>query len=247
MKTLVLFASKSDEETYTKISDELQQLGIEHELRIASAHKTPDKVEEIISGNYSLIISGAGLAAHLSGVIAAKKTVPVLGVWCAAAYDGLDSFLSIAQMPPGIPVLAVSKENAAAEAKKIIENMKNDKVAVTGEGKAADKCAAVLEELGMPFEMGNTAADAINIVFTEIGKAAEKKGELIIYCPVGETKAEDAIRAMRAAKHGLWVGVNMGENAAVAAAEIAGRDISDYRRKLAEKVKEADEEVRASA
>ena len=118
---LVLFASKSDEETYTRIATGLKKHGIEYELRIASAHKTPDKAEEIIKKNYSLIISGAGLAAALPGVIAARKMTPVIGVPCPGAYDGLDSFLSIVQMPPGIPVLACQKEEAAYETGKILE------------------------------------------------------------------------------------------------------------------------------
>jgi len=244
MKVLLLFASKSDEETYSKISRELKELGVEYVLRIASAHKTPDKVEDIMSHDYDLIISGAGLAAHLSGVIAARKIVPVLGVPCSGAYDALDSFLSIVQMPPGIPVLEVSKDNAAKEAQKILQI--RDKVAVVGEGKAAEKCIKTLEELGIAFEMGNIAADALNIVFTQLGEKVEIRDELIIYCPIGESKAEDAVKAMKAADRGLWVGVNRGENAAVAAAEILRKDneITEYRKKLRQKIEKADEEVR---
>ncbi|MAG15967.1 hypothetical protein CMO88_02805 [Candidatus Woesearchaeota archaeon] len=242
MTVLVMFGSKSDEETYSKIVEELKKEAIEYELRIASAHKTPELVEEIIKGDYDLIISGAGLAAHLPGVIAAKKMVPVLGVPCKGAYDGLDAFLSIVQMPPGIPVLCVNEDSTAKEAKKILE--KSDKVAVVGEGKAAEKAMKTLEEFGIAFEMGDIAADATNLVFTEVGKEVEEKEELIIYCPVGESKAEDAVKAMNAAKHGLWVGVNRGENAAIAAAEILGKNIEDYRKKIAEKVIKADEEVK---
>jgi 5-(carboxyamino)imidazole ribonucleotide mutase len=241
MKTLVLFASKSDEEVYNKITLDMKELGIDYELRIASAHKTPDKVEEIIKGDYSVIVSGAGLAAHLSGVIAARKTVPVLGVPCDGAYEGLDAFLSIVQMPPGIPVLQVNAENAAKETKKILE--KKSKVAIVGEGKAADKAMKTLAEFAIGFEMGDIAQDAINIVFTPLGEETSKKDELIIYCPFGESKAEDAIKAMNAAKNGLWVGVNRGENAAVAVAEILGKDLKNYRKKLADKLIKADEEA----
>jgi len=241
---LVIFGSKSDKETYDRIADELKKEGIDFELRIASAHKTPDKVEEIISKDYDLIISGAGLAAHLPGVIAAKKIVPVLGVPCPGAYDGLDAFLSIVQMPPGIPVLEVSAENAAKEAKKILE--KKDKVAVIGEGKTAEKAMKTLEELGIAFEMGDMAKDAVNIVFTELGKVVDERKELVIYCPAGAARAEEAVDAMNAAKQGLWVGVNRGENAAVAAAEILGKkeELKEYRKKLVEKVVKADEEVK---
>lgn len=242
MNVLVLFGSKSDEAAYKMICDGLKKENILHELRIASAHKTPEMVEKIIKGGYRLIIAGAGLAAHLPGVVAAKTAVPVLGVPCKGAYGGLDSFLSIAQMPPGIPVLCVSAENAAKEAKKILD--RGDKVAVVGEGKAAEKAVKTLEELGIAFEMGDIAEDAVNIVFTELGKAVDERKELIIYCPVGEARAEEAVDAMNAARHGLWVGANNGENAAVSAAEILGKDLREYRKKIAEKVIAANKEER---
>ncbi len=242
MTVLVLFGSKSDDAAYKLICNGLKKEKIIHELRIASAHKTPEQVEKIISGDYEMVIAGAGLAAHLPGIAAARTAVPVLGVPCKGAYDGLDAFLSIVQMPPGIPVLCVNADNAAKEAKKILE--KKDKVAVVGEGKAAEKAMKMLEELGIAFEMGDIAEDAVNIVFTELGKAIDERKELIIYCPVGGARAEEAVDAMNAARHGLWVGANNGENAAVAAAEILGKDLREYRKKIAEKVIAADKEER---
>lgn len=269
MTVLVIFGSKSDEDTYKRICGMLGKEKIRYELRIASAHKTPELVDRIISGKYELVIAGAGLAAHLPGVVASKKTVPVLGVPCKGAYGGLDAFLSIAQMPPGVPVLCVEAENAAKEAKKILA--KKDKVAVVGEGKAAENAMKTLEELGIAFEMsetatrsaqskkavsehaqkrrsvsdmGDVAEDAVNIVFVELGKAVDERKELIIYCPVGKAEAEEAVDAMNAARHGLWVGANNGENAAVAAAEILGKDLSEYRKRIAAKVISADEEAR---
>ncbi len=242
MTVLVLFGSKSNEDAYKGICNGLKKEKITYELRIASAHKTPEMVYEIISKNYGAVIAGAGLAAHLPGVVAAKTTVPVLGVPCKGAYDGLDAFLSITQMPPGIPVLCVNAENAAKEAKKILE--RKNKVAVIGEGKAAEKAMKTLEELGIAFEMGDVAEDAVNIVFVELGKAVDERRELVIYCPVGEARADEAVDAMNAARHGLWVGANNGENAAVAAAEILGKDLREYRKRLAEKIIKADEDAR---
>lgn len=242
MTVLVLFGSKSDEYAYKMICSVLKKEGIRHELRIASAHKTPELVEKIISKDYEMVIAGAGLAAHLPGFVAARKSIPVLGVPCKGSYGGLDAFLSIAQMPPGIPVLCVNAENAAKEAKKILD--KKGKAAVVGEGKAAEKAVKTLEELGIGFEMGDIAEDAVNIVFTELGKAVDERSELVIYCPVGEARAEEATDAMNAAKHGLWVGANNGENAAVAAAEILGEDLGEYRKRIAAKVIAADEEER---
>ncbi len=242
MTVLMLFGSKSDDGTYRKIAEGMKKAGIAYELRIASAHKTPELVDKIVRKNYELVIAGAGLAAHLPGAVASKKTVPVLGVPCEGAYGGLDAFLSIVQMPPGVPVLCVAAGNTAREAKKILD--RKDKIAVIGEGKAAEKAMKTLEELGIAFEMGDVAEDAINIIFVELGKAVDERNELIIYCPIGEARADEAVDAMNAAKHGLWVGANNGENAAVAAAEILGKNLRNYRKKLAEKVKLADEEAR---
>ena len=245
MKVLVLFASGSDKPAYDTITEEMRKCGVDYELRIASAHKTPDEVEAIIAKDYDLIISGAGLAAHLPGVIAARKTVPVLGVPCPGAYDALDSFLSIVQMPPGIPVLEVNAQNAAGEAAKILQ--KKTKVAIIGEGKAAEKAMKTLDEMGIAFEMGDFAMDAVNIAFTGLGEKTGKREELVIYCPTGETKAEDAIKVMNAAENGLWVGVNRGENAAIAAAQIMGKEeeLKAYREKIADAVLAADAEVRS--
>jgi len=179
MKALVLFASKSDEEVYKRIAAAMKELGIDYDLRIASAHKTPDRVEEIIKGQYDVIVSGAGLAAHLSGVIAARKIVPVLGVPCAGAYDGLDSFLSIVQMPPGIPLLMVNAQNVAKEVKKIISA--TNKIMIVGEGNAADKAAGTLEKMKIEYSRGEIKSDCINIVFTELGQQV-KSCPPYIYC-----------------------------------------------------------------
>jgi 5-(carboxyamino)imidazole ribonucleotide mutase len=245
MKVLVLFASKSDETTYNKIASGLKERGVDYELRIASAHKTPDKVEEIINNDYDVIVSGAGLAAHLSGVIAARKIVPVLGVPCQGAYNRLDSFLSIVQMPPGIPVLCVSEENVVKELEKILSG--KSRAAVIGDKAFVAKAITVLKELNVNCSSNNFEKEAVNIAFVNLGEKIEARDELVIYCPVAEsTDAEDAIKAMKAANHGMWVGVNRYENAAVAAAEILGKkeELMLYRKKLAEKVIKADEEVR---
>jgi 5-(carboxyamino)imidazole ribonucleotide mutase len=244
MTVLVLFPGKTDEATYGPITEELKKNGVSFELRLASAHKSPALVEEIIAGEFSLIISGAGLAAALPGVIAAKKIIPVLGVPCPGAYDGLDAFLSIVQMPPGVPVLMVSAADAAFEAGKILSQ--KEKVAVVGAGKTAEKARAMLDDLGIGYEMGDVAADAVNIVVVPAGAKVEKRDELIVYCPQGEPTAADAVLAMKAAAHGLWVGVNRGENAAIAVAQILGKknELLASRKKFEEKCRKQDEEVR---
>jgi 5-(carboxyamino)imidazole ribonucleotide mutase len=115
----VIMGGKSDLEHLRPGIDILQELGIPHEVRIVSAHRTPDWMFEYAetaeSRGLSVIIAAAGGAAHLAGVVAAYTTVPVLGVPIQSqALKGLDSLLSMVQMPGGIPVgtLAIGKAGA---------------------------------------------------------------------------------------------------------------------------------------
>jgi len=111
--------SKSDWETLRHAVDALEELGVPHEVRVVSAHRTPDQMFEYAASaearGLELIIAGAGGAAHLPGMVAAKTILPVLGVPVESkALSGLDSLLSIVQMPAGVPVatLAIGKAGA---------------------------------------------------------------------------------------------------------------------------------------
>lgn len=115
----IIMGSTSDWETMEHASKALSDLGIPHETRIVSAHRTPDLLFEYASSaerrGIEVIIAGAGGAAHLPGMTASKTVLPVLGVPVESkALKGLDSLLSIAQMPGGIPVgtLAIGKAGA---------------------------------------------------------------------------------------------------------------------------------------
>src|SRR6202049_3984162 len=115
----VIMGSTSDWETMEHASKTLEELGIPHETRVVSAHRTPDLLFEYASSaekrGIEVIIAGAGGAAHLPGMAASKTVLPVLGVPVESkALKGLDSLLSIAQMPGGIPVgtLAIGKAGA---------------------------------------------------------------------------------------------------------------------------------------
>ena len=115
----IIMGSKSDWETLRHAAEMLDQLQVPYEKRIVSAHRTPDLLFEYASSAESrglkVIIAGAGGAAHLPGMCAAKTALPVLGVPVESkALKGLDSLLSIVQMPPGVPVgtLAIGKSGA---------------------------------------------------------------------------------------------------------------------------------------
>lgn len=116
----VIMGSKSDWDTMRHAANILEQLAIPFEVRVVSAHRTPDLLFEYAASakarGLEVIIAGAGGAAHLPGMIAAKTPLPVLGVPVRSrALNGLDSLLSIVQMPAGIPVgtLAIGKAGAA--------------------------------------------------------------------------------------------------------------------------------------
>lgn len=115
----VVMGSRSDWETMTHAADVLAELGVAHEVRVVSAHRTPDLLfryaEEAPARGIQVIVAGAGGAAHLPGMLAAKTRLPVFGVPVQSkALNGMDSLLSIAQMPAGIPVgtLAIGRAGA---------------------------------------------------------------------------------------------------------------------------------------
>ena len=115
----VVMGSESDLETMRAALDALDELGVSHEARIVSAHRTPDAMfkfaEEAQSRGVRVIIAGAGGAAHLPGMLASKTVLPVIGVPVQSkALNGLDSLLSIAQMPGGVPVATVAIGQAGA-------------------------------------------------------------------------------------------------------------------------------------
>lgn len=115
----VVMGSASDWEIMRHAAEHLEKLGIPHEARVVSAHRTPDLLFEYASGaaarGLACIIAGAGGAAHLPGMLAAKTRVPVLGVPVPSKYmKGMDSLLSIVQMPKGVPVATFAVGEAGA-------------------------------------------------------------------------------------------------------------------------------------
>ena len=112
----IIMGSTSDLPVMEKEAALLDQMEIPFEMLALSAHRTPREVEEFAAGasarGIKVIIAAAGMAAHLGGVIAALTTLPVIGVPIRSSFDGLDSLLSIVQMPPGIPVATVGVNGA---------------------------------------------------------------------------------------------------------------------------------------
>jgi phosphoribosylaminoimidazole carboxylase PurE protein len=119
-KAAILMGSDSDLEVMAEAAKVFENIGVEYELEVTSAHRSPERTARIVesapSRGVRVFIAGAGHAAHLAGVVASKTTLPVLGVPLASSdLNGLDSLLATVQMPAGIPVgtLAIGKAGAA--------------------------------------------------------------------------------------------------------------------------------------
>ncbi|MBI2338741.1 5-(carboxyamino)imidazole ribonucleotide mutase [Candidatus Daviesbacteria bacterium] len=117
MKVLILVGSDSDLPVMNEAKKVLEEFGVEYEMTISSAHRSPDRTEELIADattrGIKVIIAGAGMAAHLAGVIAARFILPVIGVPLeGGVLKGVDAFLSTMQMPPGVPVATVAINGA---------------------------------------------------------------------------------------------------------------------------------------
>lgn len=141
----IIMGSTSDWKVMEKAALQLNEFKIPFEINALSAHRTPDEVEKFAKGaadrGIKVIIAGAGMAAHLCGVIAAMTTVPVIGVPINASLDGMDALLAIVQMPPGIPVATVAingAQNAAILAAQMI---------ATGDAELAYKLTEFKENL----------------------------------------------------------------------------------------------------
>jgi 5-(carboxyamino)imidazole ribonucleotide mutase len=116
-KVAVLMGSASDRDKMAPAADTLERYGIEADVRVLSAHRTPAKVAELAGSardeGYAAIICGAGLAAHLAGAVAAQTTLPVIGVpLSGGALNGVDALYATVQMPKGIPVATVAIDGA---------------------------------------------------------------------------------------------------------------------------------------
>ena len=240
---LIVFGSKSDERVYGRIDALLNEKSIPHKTVVCSAHRNPEELDVLLREKWDAIIAGAGLAAHLPGVAAARVMCPVIGVPCSGNYEGLDALLSVMQMPPGVPVLACPVDGADAAALAAEQIMKKPSAINIVEGMHAElaaKAEATLSSMGLHSTKGNDAVKgAVNIRFVKLEEAGRVKEEhdMAVHCPVRQdSKATDALM-LRGIKAGVWVGLNRAENAAIAAAEITGkiRQVAEYREAVRKK------------
>ena len=126
MKVAVLMGSPGDADKMAPAVQTLEEFGLEADERVLSAHRTPDAVADFArrarEDGYAALICGAGLAAHLAGVVAAHTTLPVVGVpLSAGALNGVDSLYATVQMPRGIPVATVGIDNATNAALLVVQ------------------------------------------------------------------------------------------------------------------------------
>jgi 5-(carboxyamino)imidazole ribonucleotide mutase len=137
-KVAVLMGSPRDGDKMAPAAETLQRFGIEADVRVLSAHRNPQQVVELVSGaraaGYVAFICGAGMAAHLAGVVAAHTTLPVVGVpLSGGALNGVDALYSTVQMPKGIPVATVAVDGSMNAALLVVEML-----AISDEGLQAE-------------------------------------------------------------------------------------------------------------
>ncbi len=152
-KVAVIMGSDSDLPVVTPAIKQLRELGIETQVRVMSAHRTPKQAQEFAENaadnGFGVIIAAAGMAAHLGGVLAASTTLPVIGIPCSAkVLDGMDAMLATVMMPPGIPVATVgvnAAKNAALLAAEILA-VGDDVLASKLKAMRAEMAEAVIEK-----------------------------------------------------------------------------------------------------
>ena len=145
-KVAIIMGSDSDFPIVTPAIKQLKDLGIESEVRVMSAHRTPEAAHDFsknaIANGFGVIIAAAGMAAHLGGVLAASTTLPVIGIPCSAkVLDGMDAMLATVMMPPGIPVATVGV-NAAKNAELLAAE-----ILAVGDDELMQKLIAMREDM----------------------------------------------------------------------------------------------------
>ena len=184
-KVLVVMGSDSDLKVMEKCVDRLKSFDIPTEVRICSAHRTPAAAEQLAKNaaaeGFGVIIAAAGKAAHLGGVLAAYTTLPVIGVPMATSVmGGMDSLLSIVQMPKGIPVATVAidgADNAAILAAQMI--------ALSDDALAAAACTVQGRYGSGSYRKGRKGSRSVRVIYIGISDTASPQGKGIGAAPIG--------------------------------------------------------------
>ncbi|HOI49109.1 MAG TPA: 5-(carboxyamino)imidazole ribonucleotide mutase [Prolixibacteraceae bacterium] len=162
-KVSIIMGSTSDLSVMEMAARTLDEFEVPFEMNALSAHRTPDEVEKFARSaqkrGIKVIIAGAGMAAHLPGVIAAMTPLPVIGVPIKVGLEGLDSILSILQMPPGIPVATVTVNGAQNAAILALQMM------ATGDQELMEKLVAFKEKLKDKIVKANSELAAVKFNF----------------------------------------------------------------------------------
>jgi len=228
----IIMGSASDWKKVESLADKLKEMGIQFSLHALSAHRTPKElkvlIEDLNRRGVKLVIAAAGLSAALPGAIAAEFDGPVIGIPCKGAYEGLDAFLSIMDMPPGVPVLGVGVEDtpmAADATQSLFRNFEG--INIVGDFQTSTE--KMLMKFGLKFtRFVSPHPDYINIRFIDMDNSPDIPDTVpdvfIINCPLfGDSDQQDAqylFDFVNYGTQGCWVGPNRGDNAALAAVKI---------------------------
>ncbi len=247
---LVVFGSRSDRPVYSGIMKGLKERKISAQLRVCSAHRTPKQLDSIIEKSEAkLVIAGAGLSAALPGAIASKTLKPVIGVPVSANYAGLDSLLSIAQMPVGFPVIATgvgAAESAVTGAQLALQEHSLVKVMGSRYNEAikerVDNGTAIATKLGLHFEFVESVDKKtvdpkqeilINAIEFPAFRPLKIGNALVLNVPVlRESATPEALEFFEKSSEGLWLGLNKVDNALIAAAQLLSIPDGKFNRKL---------------
>ncbi len=271
MNVFVVFGSASDSSVYEAVAEECKAQGLKAEVRILSAHRTPKQLEKALKKTRAkLFIAGAGVSAALPGVIKSHQPVkPVIGVPVHSSYFGLDSFLSIHQMPPGMPVLGVGVNQgreAAREAKKILSGKKDGVVLIKSSNNVElinrlGEARELLKRFEVPctemqldkVDWANLDESKVYLDFIDLMEldAIDDSNAVVIHVPLAKPNLpEQAILVLDKARVGLWVAICGGVNAALGAVEILNvsgnkytKELLAYRKELEKKVLKSDKEL----
>lgn len=261
-QVFIVFGSASDAGVFQPINVFLEGKKISSSVNVLSAHRTPKELEKALKKTKAKIfIAGAGLSAALPGVVASQTIKPVIGIACTGAFEGLDSFLATAQMPPGVPVLCVNVAHHADVARHVENYFSGLQKIVLVETPSTNKAVLgkaeeVLNKLGIPFFktalMDFSDTKNVYLVFPDLHEleSLPKTSATLVVVPVKISNlSQDAELFFRSAKNHLFVGLNRGENGALAVIQLANlsgrfdKKIHAYRKDLAKKVLDSNKEL----